>query len=73
MENLNNYINSKAVFLEDILDEDEEKTLFYKGDIVTILSIECEVDGFGTDYVNVKNELTGEIVEGISSSCLKLL
>lgn len=68
-----NYINSKAILKEDILDLEEENILIPKGTEVTILSTECEVDGFGTDYVNVKDNMTGEVLKGISSSCLRLI
>lgn len=69
---MKNYINRKVRIKEDVLLDEDENLYLPKNTIATIDSIECEVDGFGSDYVNITTE-NGDKFSGISTYDLQLL
>ena len=70
--NKEDYVGKKAVVTNDVMDEYEENVILHKGDIVTINSVDVEVDGWGTDYVKVTTK-DNEVIEGLSTYELELL
>lgn len=67
-ENEKLYLGRKAEVKRDVEDTD-----LHKGDIVTIDSVEVDVDGWDSDYVNVTRESDGKEFSGVSSYELNLL
>lgn len=67
-ENEKLYLGRKAEVKRDIEDTD-----LHRGDIVTIDSVEVDVDGWDSDYVNVTRESDGKEFSGVSSYELNLL
>ena len=70
------YIGKKAKSKADLSYIDDEGNeipdVIKKGEILTLDSLECKVDGWGTDYVNVHTE-DGTVYRGISTRNLILL
>ena len=67
-ENEKLYLGRKAEVKRDVEDTD-----LHKGDIVTIDSVEVDIDGWDSDYVNVTRESDGKEFSGVSSYELNLL